>query len=118
MSKSDKEKKYKECLKQMIPIRDALDVINGKWKVMIIVSIMHGNKRFKEIERSVPKITSKVLAKELKDLEQHQLIKRTIIEGYPVSIEYTPTTYSMSLEKVMTELHLWGTTHRKKMFDK
>lgn len=109
------EKLGGDCLTTMLPIRDALDVISGKWKMMILVSIRHNNKRFREIERSIPKITSKVLAKELKDLEQHTLIKRTVYDDYPVVIEYTLTDYAMTLEKVMKELHTWGTNHRKKI---
>lgn len=107
-----------ECLSMMLPIRDALDVISGKWKIMILVSINHGNKRFKEIERSIPKITSKVLAKELKDMEEHKLIKRTVYDEYPVSIEYTATKYSESLQPVMIALHSWGVNHRKKIIGK
>lgn len=114
-----KEKAMSEsCLKDMLPIRDALDVISGKWKMMILVSIKHNNKRFRDIERSIPKISSKVLAKELKDLEQHKLIKRTVYDDYPVSIEYTMTEYAMSLEKVMNELHIWGLNHRKEILGK
>lgn len=119
MTKEEEQrKKHEECLKQMLPIRDALDVINGKWKLLIIVSLMLGNKRFREIERSIPKITSKVLAKELKDLEEHQLIKRTVYDDYPVRVEYATTPYTKSLEKVMKELHIWGTNHRKRIFGK
>jgi DNA-binding HxlR family transcriptional regulator len=114
-----KEKAMSEsCLKDMLPIRDALDVISGKWKMMILISIKHNNKRFRDIERSIPKISSKVLAKELKDLEQHKLIKRTVYDDYPVSIEYTMTEYAMSLEKVMNELHTWGLNHRKEILGK
>lgn len=54
---------------------------------------MSGNKRFREIERSIPKISSRVLAKELKGLEDHQLIKRTVYDSSPVLIEYTTTDY-------------------------
>lgn len=118
MAKSKEEKLNGDCLKTMLPIRDALDVISGKWKIMILVSIKHNNKRFREIERSIPKISSKVLAKELKDLEQHKLIKRTVYDDYPVAIEYTLTDYAMSLEKVMNELHSWGVNHRKKIIGK
>ena len=99
----------------MLPIRDALDVVSGKWKLMILVSIMHGYSRFREIERSIPKITSKVLAKELKDLEEHQLIKRTVYDDYPVRVEYTATDYAYTLNKVMDELYNWGVNHRKKI---
>ncbi|MDX1906214.1 MAG: helix-turn-helix domain-containing protein [Bacteroidia bacterium] len=104
---------HSDCLKQMMPIRDALDVISGKWKMMILVSIMHGNQRFGEIEKSIPHITSKVLAKELRDLEEHQLIRRAVYDDYPVRIEYTATPYAQTLEKVMMALHEWGSQHRQ-----
>ena len=112
------KKDHTDCLDSMLPVRDTLDVISGKWKVLILISIMGGNKRFREIERSIPKITSKVLAKELKDLEAHQLIKRTVHDNYPVLVEYTVTEYSKTLGKVMKELHAWGVNHRKKIMRK
>lgn len=117
MRKIEEEKKHEECFRQMLPIRDALDVIHGKWKLMIIISMMLDNKRFKEMQRSIPKITSKVLAKELKELEQHRLIKRTVYDGYPVLIEYSLTPYAETLKGIMKELHVWGQNHRKIMFD-
>ncbi|KAA9353731.1 winged helix-turn-helix transcriptional regulator [Larkinella humicola] len=107
--------KHIECLEQMLPIRDALDVISGKWKMLILTSIMHGNRRFKEIETSIPKINPKVLSKELKDMEEHQLIKRIVHDEYPVLIEYIATDYSRTLKSVMMELHAWGVNHRKKI---
>ena len=102
----------------MLTVRDALDVISGKWKLLILISIMFGNKRFKEIERSIPKISSKVLAKELKELEVHKLIKRTVYDELPVLVEYTPTDYVFSLKEVIEALHNWGLNHRKKMIKK
>lgn len=102
----------------MLAVRDALDVISGKWKLMILISIQHGNHRFREIERSIPKITSKVLAKELKDLEEHQLIKRTVHDASPVLVEYTATDYVNSLEEVIQALHAWGVNHRKRIIGK
>ncbi len=111
-----KKKVHKECTSALIPVRDTLDVISGKWKILILISVWEGNSRFREIERSIPKLTSKVLAKELKDMEEHRLIKRTVYDDYPVRIEYTATTYSKSLEKVIKELHDWGVNHRKMIF--
>ncbi len=106
------------CIEQMLPIRDALDVIGGKWKVLILSSIMQGNRRFTEIKTSIPKINPKVLSNELKDLEEHQLIDRIVHEGPPVFIEYIATEYARSLKQVMIELHGWGVNHRKKLFGK
>lgn len=109
---------HTECTSAMMPVRDALDVISGKWKLQIIISISSGNKRFREIERSIDKITSKVLAKELKDLEEHQLIKRTVYDASPVLVEYTATPYSDSLQDVISALRKWGLNHRKKIIGK
>ncbi len=114
----DNDNRFQECMKQMLPIQDALEVINGKWKLLIVVSLMLGNKRFKDIQDSIPKITPKVLTKELKDLQEHQLIKRTVFDDYPVKIEYSLTPYAESLNGIMKELHKWGTNHRQKLFPK
>jgi DNA-binding HxlR family transcriptional regulator len=114
MSKSN----HTECLAAMLPVRDAIDVISGKWKLMILISISSGNKRFREIERSIPKITPKVLSKELKDLEEYQLIKRAVYDEAPVIVEYTTTSYSKSLQPVIKALRDWGVNHRKKVFGK
>ena len=112
MEKQEK-KRHIECSAMMRPVRDALEVINGKWKLMILISISSGNKRFKEIERSIHKINPKVLAKELKDLEEHQLIKRTVYEDFPFLVEYTLLPYAETLENVIKELSDWGINHRK-----
>ncbi|WP_225554491.1 winged helix-turn-helix transcriptional regulator [Sphingobacterium bovistauri] len=102
----------------MLPVRDALDVISGKWKLIILISISSGNHRFREIERSIGKINSKVLAKELKDLEEHKLIKRTVYDESPVFVEYTTTPYATTLGKVIKELRDWGLNHRKEIIGK
>jgi DNA-binding HxlR family transcriptional regulator len=118
MAKTNEKKKHSECPFNMLYVRDALDVINGKWKLMILISMMNGNRRFKEIERSIPKITSKVLAKELKDLEEHQLISRTVHDSYPVLVEYFATDYVKTLGKILSALDEWGANHRKKIIGK
>lgn len=110
------DERFRECLKQILPIQDALDVISGKWKLLIIVSLMLGNKRFTEIEKSIPKIRPKILAKELKDLEQHMLIKRIVHDDYTLLIEYSLTPYGGTLSAIMKELHIWGSAHRIKLF--
>lgn len=112
------DKQHTDCHKVIIPVRDALDVISGKWKLPIIIAIGRGHKRFRDIERSIPKITSKVLSKELKDLETHKLLKRTVYDSQPVSVEYTLTPYASTLNTVIAALQNWGTQHRKKMLGK
>lgn len=108
------KKTYKECTHFLLPITDALEVINCKWKLPIIISLWSGNTRFREIERSIPKITSKVLAKELKTLEENLLIKRTTFEDSPL-IEYTIEPYAKTLRPVIDALQSWGVNHRDKI---
>ena len=103
------------CITSIRPLRDALDIINGKWKLLILVAIRTGHGRFRDIERSIPGISSKVLAKELKDLEQHQLISRTVREGPPVLVSYTALPYAETLDPVIFALRDWGARHREKI---
>lgn len=105
-----------ECTSALLPVRDTLDVIGGKWKLLILISIWEGNKHFREIERSIPKLSTKVLAKELKDMEANKLITRTVLNGFPVRTEYTPTEHSKTLKSVISELQKWGINHRKQVF--
>ncbi|HEY9046247.1 MAG TPA: helix-turn-helix domain-containing protein [Ohtaekwangia sp.] len=111
-------KKVTDCLGTVKPVRDALDVINGKWKLSIIISVAMGNERFTDIQESIPGITPKVLTKELKELEEHQLLKRTIIDDYPVRISYKMEPYADTLFPIINALKIWGLNHRKKIFDK
>ena len=102
----------------MLALWDALDILDGKWKIAIMCSLNERKKRFKELQRDIGKITGKMLSKELKDLEMNELVKRTVIDSKPVTVEYELTSYGMSLEKVIVELVSWGLKHRKRIFRK
>jgi DNA-binding HxlR family transcriptional regulator len=107
-----------ECLKHMLPVKDAVDVLNGRWKVLIIVALSFGKKRFKELSKDIGKITDKSLSKELKHLEMNKLITRTVYDTFPPTVEYAITQHGISLEKVIRELGVWGELHRKKIIGK
>ena len=104
--------------RDMLALWDALDILNGKWKIAIMCSLYEKGKRFKELQRDVGKITGKMLSKELKELEMNELIKRTVHDTKPVTVDYELTSYGMSLEKVITELVSWGLKHRQRIFKK
>lgn len=108
---------YSCCTETLIPVRDTLEVFGGKWKLPILISIMAGNERFTDIQKSIPNITPKVLTKELKSLEEHQLIKRVIIEDYPIKILYKAQPYVETIRPMIEALKIWGVNHRKKLFN-
>ena len=114
-TKEKEVRTYSECTRVLLPVRDALDILQGRWKLPIIVSLTFGAKRFKEISKEVNGITDKMLSKELKDLEVNQLVKRTVYDSFPPIVEYSITPHGESLEKVISELRNWGVRHRKKI---
>jgi DNA-binding HxlR family transcriptional regulator len=109
------QKTHEACVKAILPVRDALDILNGKWKLQIVISLLFGPKRFKQMTREIPNITDRMLSKELKDLEMNQLVKRTVYNSMPVTVEYSMTKYGRSLEKVIEALRDWGISHRKRI---
>ena len=104
-----------ECTKRLLPVKDTLDVLGGKWKLQIILSLTFGKKRFKQIQREIPGLTPKMLSKELKDLEINELVSRQVYDTAPVTVEYELTSYGKTLRPLIEELHKWGTKHRKKI---
>ncbi len=115
MTKAAEKPDQAECSRCMMAVKDSLDVLQGRWKLPILVSLKYGNKRFKEISREVNGISDKVLSKELKELEMNQLITRTIHDTFPPTVEYAITAHGHSLDTIISALRDWGLHHRKKI---
>jgi DNA-binding HxlR family transcriptional regulator len=96
-------------------LQDTIYVIGGKWKLPIINSICNGNKRFREIERSIPGITTRMLSRELKEMEANQLIVRTVTPTSPVMVEYTASPYCHTFGDIILEMIRWGKNHRERL---
>ena len=111
------EKEHSACTGILKPVRDALDTLNGKWKLPIIIALTFGEKRFTEIAQEVQGITDRMLSKELRDLELNGLVKRNIKDSYPVKVTYALTEHSKSLHTVIESLKNWGVLHKKALQD-
>jgi len=99
---------------EIMAVHDAMDVLNGKWKVSIISSICFYNKRrFSDILNDVHGISNKMLSKELKELEMNKLIKRTVLDTQPISVQYQLTEYGITLRTIINNLAAWGIEHRR-----
>ncbi|HWZ22610.1 MAG TPA: helix-turn-helix domain-containing protein [Cytophagaceae bacterium] len=97
-------------------IRDVMDFLSGKWKVQLIGTLrFSGKMRFMDLLRSTEGIAAKMLSKELQDLETNKLVKRTVCNTKPITVEYEITEYGKTLDKVIHEIVSWGTEHRKKI---
>jgi DNA-binding HxlR family transcriptional regulator len=111
-------KDHEDCNRSLMAIKDALYVLNGKWKLPIILALTSGPLRFKELQRKIDGITARVLSKELKELEQNEFVTRKVYSTSPISVEYNLTPYSDTLDKVIIELSNWGLQHRERIFSK
>jgi DNA-binding HxlR family transcriptional regulator len=96
-------------------VKDALYVLNGKWKLPLILTLSSGPQRFKEIQRNLGDITPKILSKELKELELNEFVDRKVLPTTPVTVLYELTPYSQSLDRVLDELRDWGMQHRNRL---
>jgi DNA-binding HxlR family transcriptional regulator len=102
------------CEKARLAIQDTLDVVGGKWKLILISILRNGKLRFRELSREAG-ITPRILSKELQELEMNGLVSRTVLNTKPVSVEYALTPYSETLSEVIIAMHKWGQQHRQKI---
>lgn len=107
-----------QCNSALLPVRDALEVLNGRWRLPILISLSEGPKRFKQISKEITGITDKMLSKELKALEENKLLTRKVYDTFPPMVEYSPTEHSETLKNVIIALKDWGTLHRKEVIGK
>ncbi len=104
----------KDCPQSFVmAVNDTMNVLTGKWKLPIMATLIFGKRRFKEIEREIPKITPRMLSKELRELELNGIVKRTVQETYPVIIEYEFTESGLTIKSVLDAMVEWGMAHRK-----
>ena len=113
------EEFQQEQKKRMRAVQDSMDVLNGKWKISIIASICcYGKRRFSDILNDIEGISNRMLSKELKELEINQLVKRTVLDTQPITVQYELTEHGNTLQTIITNLTDWGIVHRKKIVGK
>lgn len=94
------------------PIEATLDVIGGKWKPLIMYMLKDGTLRFSQImDRVQPRITQRMLTKELRELEKDGLVIRKVYPQVPPKVEYTLTEKGWSLMPILDDLCDWGSEH-------
>lgn len=104
------------CHYRINAVKDSMELLTGKWKVHILGTLLYGgNMRFMDLQREIEGIGSKMLSKELQDLEVNQLITRTVLQTKPITVEYALTAYGKTLEPVIDAIAQWGIDYREQL---
>jgi DNA-binding HxlR family transcriptional regulator len=98
-------------------IRCSMEVLGGKWKLLIIASLAKGTLRFSELKKSIPEVTEKMLIRSLQDLELHQIVERKVYQVVPPKVEYSLTEYGQTVIPLLVALFSWGENHIEKHYD-
>ena len=93
------------------PVEATLDLIDGKWKAVILYHLLGDTIRFNELRRRLSRITQRMLTRQLRELEAANLIHREIYAVVPPRVEYSLTELGRSLEPVIRSLWAWGSQY-------
>ncbi|MFC4321603.1 winged helix-turn-helix transcriptional regulator [Litchfieldia salsa] len=107
MSRTDT--KVFNCEKEL-----TLHVIGGKWKMLIMWHLgKEGTKRFSELKSMIPDITQKMLANQLRELEEDLIIHREVYPVVPPKVEYSLTDHGETLMPILEKMYEWGKNYRE-----
>ncbi|MFC4687811.1 winged helix-turn-helix transcriptional regulator [Epilithonimonas pallida] len=91
------------------------EVLYGKWKIRLLWFIHQGHKRPSELQRKIPDASRRVLNVQLKELEDHELVTKTIYPVVPPKVEYSLTEFGMTLIPVIASIGQWGDEHEERL---
>ncbi|MBC6608666.1 helix-turn-helix transcriptional regulator [Hymenobacter sp. BT188] len=92
----------------LCPVRTTMNVLGGKWKLLILSYLLHGPQRYGELRRAIPEITEKMLIQELRELELDGILTRTVYQQVPPKVEYSLTEQGQLIQPLLNSLTEWG----------
>ena len=90
------------------PVETTLTLISDKWKVLILRELLTGTKRFGALKKSIAGVSHKVLAAQLRQMEDSGLLVRTVYPEVPPRVEYTLSGLGKSFMDVLSYMKAWG----------
>lgn len=94
--------------KHKCPVETTLEIINGKWKLMILKIVSQGPVRYGEIGKRLGKVSAKVLTQQLREMEEDGILAREVFPEIPPRVEYSLTEKGVSFFSVVEEMRRWA----------
>tara|TARA_B110000467_G_C18199396_1_gene410882 strand:+ start:231 stop:560 length:330 start_codon:yes stop_codon:yes gene_type:complete len=98
----------KKIIENNCPMRATLKIIGGKWRPLILQQVNGQIRRFGELQRLMPEITKQMLTKNLRELEEDEIINRKVYAVVPPKVEYSLTEKGKSLIPILEIMATWG----------
>lgn len=96
-------------------VEATLGLIGGRWKGVVLYRLLGGKLRFGELRRKLPNCTPRMLTLQLRELEEDDLVRRTVFAEVPPRVEYELTTFGKSLEPVLIGIRDWGLRYKDRL---
>jgi DNA-binding HxlR family transcriptional regulator len=90
------------------PVETAIEVIGGRWKVLILQELFEGTRRFSELHRALKGVSHRTLTQQLRELEAHGIVRRKVHRQVPPKVEYSLTPVGDALRPVIAVMHDWA----------
>ncbi len=89
-------------------VEDAIRILEGRWKLVILFHLFGGNvRRFSELRRSIPGVSEKMLIQQLRQMERDGIVRRLVHYEVPPKVEYSLTDWGQALCPALDALLKW-----------
>ncbi|MBO1512002.1 winged helix-turn-helix transcriptional regulator [Metabacillus bambusae] len=102
-----------EDQKEVCPVTETQDIIAGKWKIIILWHLSIQTRRFNELHRLLPGISKGILTRQLRELEEDQMVHREVYKEVPPRVEYSLTPIGQSFIPILDSMGEWGIKYKK-----
>jgi DNA-binding HxlR family transcriptional regulator len=110
---SSTNSRNREVLGDFCGITYALNLVGGRWKLLLLHKLAPQTLRFSELKKVLPHITDRMLTLQLRELEQDGLLTRTVFAEVPPRVEYALTARGQALAPTWQSLEAWGNAQRQ-----
>jgi DNA-binding HxlR family transcriptional regulator len=93
------------------PLTTALQVLGGRWSLIVLYWLADGARRFSDLQRLMPAVTHKMLTSTLRQLESAGLVDRHVYPEIPPRVEYSLNDHGRSAQPVVEAVRIWGHRH-------
>lgn len=110
----DSTRKNKDFNPNNCPVTHFMNLVGGKWKVLVMHGINMGYNRFSTLQKVIPAISKQMLINQLRELEEDNIIERTVFAEIPPRVEYNISKYGKTILPLITTIQEWGIKDMKK----